>query len=202
MKACGIIAVAVLLFVGTVQAVSTISALSSKGLTQIQAGQIGPPGPWDGGIAGEQGYPLQMLSGSEGLFSSESPVCCDLPTFELGESATCPAEAVEDAPEQLAADVIDSLGADTQWRTDRHWNTIARTSYEAGFVGAGSIVLPAFDEGRWILTPLPTTRESFIMEFIVFPTLAAMMLILATRLLMLRVRRRRSRSRNQQLLQV
>ena len=94
------------------------------------------------------------------------------------------------------------LDPNTDWGTGNLWMAEPKTDSGIGSLNAGgNIALTASDDGDWTPTPLAATWESFLMEFIVFPFLAAMVSVLAVSLLVLRVRRRRSRRRTHQLLQ-
>lgn len=86
---------------------------------------------------------------------------------------------------------------------DPYWSLNPKNDPGTDFLDASSRVhLPAFAEIEWVATPLPTARKTSIMEFVVFPALGMLVLILLVTLLVLRIRRQRPLDRDRQLLHV
>jgi hypothetical protein len=203
MRTYGITGIALLLLAAAGQAASTVSTLTGKGTAQTQVGLVGPPGPWNEKMQDVPEQAVQILDPSEGMLLQPALELCPDPWLStLDEAAPSLTLAVEDATGRRATRLIGGHDSNTGWGADRYWSTDLAKPSDPGFVIAGSgDGLPAFDDIDRVPGSQQTTRAAFVMEVIVFPALAAMVLVLLGRQLVLRVHRRRSGHRFEQLLQ-
>ena len=198
----GTIGVVILLAAGTVQAVNTVSMLSGKGLVQTEPGQIVPMGPWNEGMPEEQEEPLRIFDEAVGTLPWESCVGLQTGSVELGEPVVSAVHTENGAVVHPPASLLDGFEPNAAWGMSGPWNAEPKEYPDAHVVSsAGSIQLSVSGETDWIPASLAKTQESFIMVFVVLPSLVAMTLVLAARLLVVRVRRRRSPALLQELLQ-
>lgn len=203
MRAYGFTGIALLLVLaGAAQAVSTVSTWTDTRLAETEPGLVGPPGPWNEWLRDAPEQTLRILDESEGVLRSALEIRPDLWVSALGETTTSLNEVVEDAAEHATASPIGAWDPKLSWATAHHWSLDAGRYSDPGFVNAGgSIRLSTSDGVSRMPSSLRITRATYIMVIIVFPALAAMVLVLAGRLFLLRFHRRRSVRRFEQLLQ-
>lgn len=167
---------------------------ANPGWESADSGLIADVGPRNDEIPGilgpvpsESVLQLQPLPGvHSGLLTDPLD---ELASPALPEVSGLPGGALNDG----ALNVIES-------ETSHHWSTDPSRYTGARFADTSGIHLPAFDEIERMPMLLPTESESFFMEFVVFPTLAAALLVLIVAIFVIRIHRRRSRDRVRVLL--
>lgn len=193
MKMHGFISVLVFLLAGGAQAVNT-APLNG------QSHEVLGDSVKRGGSAGQT---LDASSPSDGVLQPVLEGYSGLSAADMSDLAASAAPGGEALVGPSAGSLIDGLNSTTDWPAGRHWSTDPEKYTDAGFVDASSRVdLPAFAEIDWVATPLPTAKETSLMEVLVFPALGTIIVVFIVAVLIVRVRSRRARSRAQQLLRV
>ncbi|MBP7050525.1 MAG: hypothetical protein KBE65_05885 [Phycisphaerae bacterium] len=203
MKTYEVTGIVLLLLAGVAQAVNTVSMLTDKEVAESQEGLVHPLESRDVNRAVAPDEALRTLDQlEETLMHSASDFGPDNWAAGVGEATPSGSAAVQDAPANRVADLIAGSDPNAGWRYDRCWRVDPAKSSGPGLAGVGRGVQPvSLDELDRVPGSSPTTRAAFVMEIIVFPALAAMVLVLACRLLVLRIRDRRSIRRFERLLQ-
>ncbi|HNS22062.1 MAG TPA: hypothetical protein PKH24_16275 [Sedimentisphaerales bacterium] len=202
MKTYEVTGIVLLLLVGVSQAVNTVSMLTDKEVAESQEGLVHPLESRDVSRAVAPEEALRTLDQlDETLVRSAPDFGPDMWVAGVGEATPSGSRAVEEAPATRVADLIGRPDPNASWRCDRCWRVDPAKSSGPGLAGVGRGVQPvSLDELDRVPGSSPTTRAAFVMEIIVFPALAAVVLVLACRLLVLRIHDRRSIRRFERLL--
>ncbi len=202
MKMRGWIGVLVLLLAGWAQAVNTTVPWSDKSRGQSQQGLIGYVESSNRNVAGAPESNLEPSGSNEGLLGPMLESEANLPAVPGSDPGASPSPA-GGVVGQPAGGLAGGGNNVANRVNDPYWSLNPKNDPGTDFLDASSRVhLPAFAEIEWVATPLPTARKTSIMEFVVFPALGMLVLILLVTLLVLRIRRQRPLDRDRQLLHV
>ena len=189
MRVYGFILAVVLLLAAAAWALNTVSPLNDKG---GEPGLVGSVGPANQGAARAPGQSPATPGLSDGMLQPETGIRPDFPSLRPDRPAGLSARAGQGPVGQSTRDLIDGAGDAVRWGTGHHWSTDPGRYSDVGFLNASSRVdLPAFADVGWANAPLPVASETSLLEIVVLPALAAVLLIPAVALLVLRRRKRR-----------